>query len=289
MTTVRLSPSAAKVIRGIDVKAVADDLRRDGGRVEHGAHDARRAVRQTAHRVVQVRRVGNTPGEGRLRPLVIAFRVRDGDGADLFRVLNQLPRARALRSHVHETHNPAAVLVERTEELPVWIENVLKVLRAAPVRRDKRPLHVHAEDARAVLGGVIHAAARRAQGGADLVGGNGHRRRAEGGHAVCEQEARHLADGILLAVTGVGSDAAVNVDIDKAGQNQAARAVERAVSRELLANLGNAGSLRAQVGAHKLEVLPREPSVFQYHIAVFLSAIRAAPGPLSGPTCRRAR
>ena len=255
---------------GVDVETVADQLRADSRRIHHSPNHAGRAVRQAAHGVVQMGRVRNTPGKGLLRLLEIRFRVRDGDGAELLCPLHKRLRSLTLGRDIHQAHNAAAILIQRAEQLPVGIADVFFLLRSLFLRGDERPFHVDAEDARALLR-TLHAAARGAQSGADLLGRHRHGGGTEGGNALGHEMTRHFADRLLLAVTGIRTDTAVNVHVHKARRHNASGAVKRFLSRQTCADFPDPVAFRAQIHLHQIEILIDQPSIFQNHDSFSLS------------------
>ena len=80
-------------------------------------------------------------------------------------------------------------------------------------------------------------------------------------------------------VARVGAAAAVNVQIDKAGHKQAARAVCRVPAVKRGADPADSRSLRLQIGPHKIESPVKEQSIFVNQTARLLT----------DPTCRTGR
>ena len=137
---------------GVDVLAVADELRDHilplGGRTD----GAGLAVVDAGHSVIQVRQMAGPGGEDRRGILIAAVGMRDGDRAELRGLRGKVHCARQLRRHIHDAHQPLAGLVERAERFEVRQAEVRAVLRALFLLGEERPLHLDAHQAGAARG-----------------------------------------------------------------------------------------------------------------------------------------
>ena len=137
---------------------------------------------------------------------------------------------RPLGRDVDEFNRTAALLPIRGKSIEIRVADVFFLLGPLAGGADKRPFHVDAED----LGPGHLAADRRpgrAHGAADLLVADRHRRRAKRRHAARSEVCGHLFNGFGAAVARVHIDAAVDVDIDKAGGQDLPGAVEDLIPR----------------------------------------------------------
>ena len=211
----------------VNVDAVTDELTADVFVVEHRAHDTRCTVCKAGHRVIQMRRMGYALFERVHRAVVIRCGVRNGNGAELRGFLYKIAAHVALGRNVHKLDDAAAGIVILLKHVVIRRLDELVALRALFLRRDERALKVHADNLRAFL--VVHAGANRLKRFQDLRIGNGHRGRAEGRDTLRQQELRHIAQALCVAVAGICTRAAVHVNVHKSRHNGVARAVHNEV------------------------------------------------------------
>ena len=248
---------------GVDVQAVADDLRAGAG-VEGRADDARLAVVDGRHGVEEVGGVAGAQGVGVGGGVVIGLRVADGHGAETGCAGDEGLRALHLGGHGDHAHRAAGSGVQPLEHIGVRRVEVVRVLRAALVVGEEGPFKMHARAAgRAGVPRVAHGV----HGARELRLLERHGGGEEAGDAVARVVVRQHGHGGGVAVRKVAVHGAVGVDIDKAGDDIAAGGVIAAFAE---AARGLDELAEAEVAVREALAGEVDPAVFYDHLSSLL-------------------
>ena len=233
---------------GMDVNAVADQLRPDLGVVKGSADDAWRAVGEGRHSVEQV---GGLPGAGLIGGaggVVVGGGVADGHGdAVLPGGADKLQRAGLFRGHGDQLHKAVSGLLEPMEHGAVGIVKERAVLGALLGHTEERPFQVQARQLRAACGGGP-VSCRILTDAGELVLRQRHAGRADVSDALTELVIGHALEPVRGSVAEILSHAAVEVDVDQTGNDIAARGVQRLA---VAAGGGKKGAVGAYIPLHE--------------------------------------
>ena len=205
----------------VHVQQVGDDLGALGHR-QRGPHGPRGAVMEGTHRVEQVREAAGTLLQRRAGLLVAGGTVAQlhaQTGAHQGR--NHRQRALGVRRQRDDADRRQRV---QRQDLAQAGQPRERRLCAQALRVDVGPLQVHAQHpgrARCALG---DGRRQRTQRGLDVGQRRRHRGGQQAGGAVPRVQPRDGGDGVAR-VHGVGATAAVQVQVDEAGQQQRLRVV----------------------------------------------------------------
>ena len=228
---------------GVEVEAVADQLRGDARVFKHGADRAGRAVGERRHGVEQMGHVGITGVKG--GPGFGVGGVGMRHTADDFAAERPRQRQRALhlRRGVHQPDRRNRV--QRAHLVGIRRAQIGRVLGAAFRAGNVGALQIDAPDTGAVF--AVSDGLHRPEDLAQLVVREGHCRRAPRGDAVGGVIARKGLQRFGRFAAAVGPRAAVGMDIDEARQTQQPVVLLAAVKRQKGGNafaLHNNGSPR---------------------------------------------
>ena len=191
--------------------------------------------------------------------------VAQGDGTCPGYLRNKGQGALLLGGHGYQAHLSPAGLVEAAEHGHIRLVQVIRRLGA--------PLGVGQEGALQVDPGAPGAVLRAdkvpdgVHGPDELLLGQGHGGRTEGGDSLLGEQGAHGLQGFRSGVPRVGPGAAVDVHIDKAGQDGAARqVVDRFVIRSARrADAFDRLSRNDQIGGDGLKASVYNFGIFQKH------------------------
>ncbi|MPM81958.1 hypothetical protein SDC9_129016 [bioreactor metagenome] len=251
--------------RRMDVQTVADQLGGDRVVIPRRAHRAGLPVPQARHGVKQMCHMGDARPERRPRSLISYLRVRQGHAAQRLGPGDKIAGAVVLRRDVHQPDQAPGQVVQPPKLVKVRRAHVFRLLRALFPGGDIRPLQVDAANGRA-LRPLFGAGADGSQRVFYALLRKGHGCGTEGGHALPHQVRRHADQGLRRGVAGIVARAAVNVKVDKARHNEAARKIHRlAVRRKLLSDVRNHAVPDGNVRGFPPEVPIQDFRVFEQH------------------------
>ena len=217
----------------MNVDAVRDQLRRRVGD-ERRAGDARLAVVHPGHRIEQMREVPRAPLQRRRGLGIVGRRVADREEHAVAEVLDQCACAVELRCHRHHPVHPRCEREQRRQLVDVGGTDRRRILCTGAAPIDERPFEMNTDDLGA---GAPLRTGDRLHRLLNVGHRSRERRRAKRGRPVFRMEAKNSRVRLLARVHEVGPVAAVHVNVDEAGRDEATRALRG------LRNIGGLGDV----------------------------------------------
>ena len=189
------------------------------------SHRAGRARVQAVHGDEEMGGVARPPHQGFADGVVTRVGVGDGNRADRLDFPNEIHGAGLLRRDIHQLYAAARRAVQLPEFLDIRRADEGAVLGPLFRRRDVGSLHVDAVGVSA--GQIVPAEPHIGEYLLQLLIGQGHGGGAEGGDAPLRQAGGDSLQRLGGRIAGVRARAAVDMDIDKAGQQGHAAEIQR--------------------------------------------------------------
>ena len=185
-----------------------------------------------------------------------------GDFAGLGR---EFRRAGKLRRHIHNLHQPFAVLPQLAETGVIRVLQVGGILGAPFVIGEIGSLHMDAPEHAAPLGGFFGEPQRRGKGRGQYIIGQGHGSGGEGGNAAGGVECRHLHQALIVAVGKVPVGGAVAVHLYKARNHGGPMQIHRVLREGFRQDPAEPAVLYLKAAHAELKVGTKNTRVFIEH------------------------
>ena len=252
------------------VQSVADQLRRDLLPLRGGADHTGSSVMDRRHGVEEMGQVAGAGVKDGAGGLIVRVRVGDGHGAVPGSFFGKVRRAFQLRRHIDNSDQPPAARIQSAKGLIVRQLQKGSVLRPLLFLREKGPFHVDARQPRGVRppGGPVGN--RSVKGFFQLFIGQGHGAGRKGGDAVPGIVVPHAPEALQIAVGKIRPGAAVGMDVDEAGDHEAAPEIDLLFPKGILR--------RGEASLPHGKVPVFEASVFSINVSVMIDHFHPSGG-----------
>ena len=238
------------------------------------------------HGIIQMGHMGSPSVKGSLGFLIICVSVSHRDGAQGFGPLNELHRARKLRSHIHNADEATAPFLQGLERLKIGITQVSAVLCSFFLLREKGALHLNPhQPGQACRRFLLQPLCRGERLGQHIIR-KGHGSGGKRGNATAAQVGSHGLEALVIPIGKVPAGVAMVVYIHQARNYVGPLQVHCVCRNGFRQNLSKSAVFHRKSTCLKAKILGINLSIFIiHHIAPLmkkgaLQEINSVPFPI---------